>query len=172
MIKADCGVMSEVTRAVEETKKAFGGLDIIIGNAGWTKFTDFNKLDAMTEAEWDKCWAVNVKGMKQLVQDAMPTFNENPEGGVFIITSSIAGKTMGGSSMAYSVTKAAQLHLMKCMAQTQGSKVRINAVLPGLLLTDWGNIYGEERIAMLKDRAVLKHEVYLDFHYNGIEDLR
>jgi len=39
--------------------------------------------------------------------------------------------------MAYCVTKAAQLHLMKCMAKTQGEKVRVNAVLPGLLLTDW-----------------------------------
>jgi len=72
-----------------------------------------------------------------LLREALPTFNANPEGGVFIITSSIAGTSIGGSSMAYSVTKAAQLHLMRCMAQTQGSKVRINAVLPGLLLTEW-----------------------------------
>jgi NAD(P)-dependent dehydrogenase (short-subunit alcohol dehydrogenase family) len=54
-----------------------------------------------------------------------------------IITSSVAGASVGGSSMAYSVTKAAQLHLMRCLAQTQGPKVRVNAVLPGLLLTDW-----------------------------------
>jgi len=72
-----------------------------------------------------------------LIREAMPTFNSNPEGGVFIITSSIAGTSLGGSSMAYSVTKAAQLHLMRCLANTQGSKVRINAVLPGLLLTEW-----------------------------------
>jgi NAD(P)-dependent dehydrogenase (short-subunit alcohol dehydrogenase family) len=72
-----------------------------------------------------------------LLREALPTFNENPEGGVFIITSSIAGQSIGGSSMAYSVTKAAQLHLMRCLTQTQGSKVRINAVLPGLLLTEW-----------------------------------
>lgn len=113
----------------------------------------------MTEAEWDKCWAVNVKGMHALIKAAMPTFNQNPEGGVFIITSSVAGVSLSGSSMAYSVTKAAQLHLMKCLANTQGAKVRVNAVLPGLLLTDWGNLYGEERLAMLKDRAVLKKEV-------------
>lgn len=40
-------------------------------------------------------------------------------------------------SVPYSVTKAAQLHLMKCLAATQGPKVRVNAVLPGLLLTEW-----------------------------------
>ena len=39
--------------------------------------------------------------------------------------------------MPYSVTKAAQLHLMKCLAATQGPKVRVNAVLPGLVLTEW-----------------------------------
>lgn len=61
--------------------------------------------------------------------------------------------------MPYSVTKAAQQHLMKCMASTQGAKVRVNAVLPGLLLTEWGLSYGDERIAALKDRAALKIEV-------------
>jgi NAD(P)-dependent dehydrogenase (short-subunit alcohol dehydrogenase family) len=42
-----------------------------------------------------------------------------------------------GSSVAYSVTKAAGLHLMKNFAFSQGPKIRVNAVLPGLLLTEW-----------------------------------
>jgi len=58
--------------------------------------------------------------------------------------------------MAYSVTKAAQLHLMRCLANTQGKKVRINAVLPGLLLTEWGQKYSPEQIKALEERAVLK----------------
>jgi len=161
VIKGDGGVMADCVRCVQETIKAFGGIDVVVGNAGWTKFTDFNDLDAMTEDEWDKCWAVNVKGQHALLKEALPTFKKNAEGGVFIITSSVAGKSLSGSSMAYSVTKAAQLHLMKCLANTQGEKVRINAVLPGLLLTDWGNLYGEERLAALKDRAVLKKETEL-----------
>lgn len=61
--------------------------------------------------------------------------------------------------MGYSVTKAAGLHLMKCIAATQGSKVRMNAVLPGLLLTEWGLRYSEDRIKEMKDKAVLKTEV-------------
>ena len=68
---------------------------------------------------------------------ALSTFNANAEGGVFIITSSIAGRNTGGSSMPYSVTKAAQLHLMKCLANTQGPRIRVNAVLPGWLETEW-----------------------------------
>ncbi|KAK5019507.1 hypothetical protein LTR39_000334 [Cryomyces antarcticus] len=190
-IQGDAGVLADCVKCVRETIEAFGGLDIIIGNAvrlssdsttphplpvaeaqappkteqdtltrdgaqGWTKFSTFGDLDALPEEDWDKCWAVNVKGQMALLREAMPTFNANPEGGVFIITSSIAGVSLGGSSMPYSVTKAAQLHLMKCMAQTQGPKVRINAVLPGLLLTDWGNLYPPEAIKNLKERAVLK----------------
>jgi NAD(P)-dependent dehydrogenase (short-subunit alcohol dehydrogenase family) len=62
-------------------------------------------------------------------------------GGAFIVTSSIAGISAAGSSMAYSVTKAAQLHLIRCLASTQGPKIRINAVLPGLLLTDWVSLH-------------------------------
>jgi len=97
-----------------------------------------------------------------LLKAAMPTFNANPEGGAFIITSSIAGVGQSGSSMAYSVTKAAQLHLMKCLATSQGHKVRINAVLPGLLMTEWGMKYPPDAINMMKEKAALKMETDLD----------
>lgn len=170
VIQGDAGIVADCARCVEEAIKAFGGIDGVIGNAGYTKFTNFNDLDAMTEAEWDKAWAVQVKGMHALAKAFMPQFNKNSEGGFFIITSSVAGKTLSGSSMAYSVTKAAQLHLMKCLAKTQGEKLRCNAVLPGLLLTDWGNLYGD-RIQGLKDMAALKKEVSPEIDLSMSEDL-
>jgi len=140
----------------------------------------------------------------QLMQHAAPIFNANPDGGVYVITSSAAvrifpfflwitlttnkGISCGGSSMAYSVSKAAGLHLMKCLASTQGPKIRVNAVLPGLLLTEWvclvarfsmsmgffilqerrfrnrlievqGLKFSEERIKQNKQAAALKQEV-------------
>ncbi|KAK5068069.1 hypothetical protein LTR69_000187 [Exophiala sideris] len=98
----------------------------------------------------------------QLMQAAGPIFASNPDGGVYLITSSIAGATQTGSSMAYSVTKAAGLHLMKCIAATQGPKLRINAILPGQLLTEWGLQYSEEEIAEEQRASVLQHETYLD----------
>lgn len=113
----------------------------------------------MSDDEWTKCWLTNVLGPKKYIETCMPTFNANPEGGVVIITSSIAAQRLGGSSMPYCVTKAAQVHMMKCVASTQGKKLRCNAVLPGLLLTDWGNEYGEERINALKEASALKQEV-------------
>jgi NAD(P)-dependent dehydrogenase (short-subunit alcohol dehydrogenase family) len=159
-IKADAGgSSSELATLVKTTLADLGGLDILIANAGWTRFSRFADLDALSDAEWDRCWRTNVLGVKSLIASAMPVFEGNAEGGVVLVTSSIAGRTIGGSSMAYSVTKAAQLHLVKCVAKTQGSKVRCNAVLPGLLLTEWGLEYGEERIEELRRAAVLKREV-------------
>lgn len=74
----------------------------------------------------------------------------------------IKGISTGGSSMPYSVTKAAGLQLMKCLASTQGPKIRVNAILPGLLLTEWGLKYGEKKIEQLKAQTALKQETLLD----------
>ncbi|KIW82562.1 hypothetical protein Z517_05589 [Fonsecaea pedrosoi CBS 271.37] len=160
VIQADIGVVSDTVRLVKESVEQLGGLDIIINNAGWTRFTNFGDIYDMSHAEWDKCWATNVMSHLVLMQEAAPIFNKNPDGGVFIISSSVAGISCGGSSMAYSTSKAAGLHLMKCLASTQGPKIRINAVLPGLLLTEWGLKFSEERIQAVKNSAALKQEVW------------
>ncbi|CAG8975762.1 hypothetical protein HYALB_00009281 [Hymenoscyphus albidus] len=110
---------------------------VIVSNAGYTRFSNFPDLTATTAHDWDYCYAVNVKAQHILLREASPTFKSNPEGGCLIMSSSIAATHPSGSSMPYSVTKAAQIHLMKCLAFTQGPKIRVNAVLPGLLLTEW-----------------------------------
>ncbi|RFU77890.1 hypothetical protein TARUN_4358 [Trichoderma arundinaceum] len=162
VIKGDAEKREDNVRLVQETVKNLGGLDIIVANAGWTKMSKFSDLHALTDDEWNKCWSVNVMSHLQLVQEAAPIFNANPEGGVFLSTSSVAGISNAGSSMAYSVTKAAGLHLMKTLAFTQGPKIRINAILPGLLLTEWGQRFGESVIEGIKDKATLRSETDLD----------
>ncbi|KIW91377.1 uncharacterized protein Z519_08273 [Cladophialophora bantiana CBS 173.52] len=162
VIQADIGVVEDTVRLVKESVQQLGGLDIIINNAGWTRFTNFGDINDMSHDEWNKCWATNVMSHLVLLQEAAPIFNKNPDGGVFIISSSVAGISCAGSSMGYSVTKAAGLHLMKCLATTQGPKIRINAVLPGLLLTEWGLRYSDERIKTVKNAAALKQETLLD----------
>jgi len=158
IIQGDATNLADCSRCIQETIKQFGGIDIIIANAGWTRFSNFADLGSMSDDEWNKCWHAQVLGPKKFVQEALPTFKQNPEGGVMIITSSIAAQSLAGSSMPYSVTKAAQVHMMKCIAATQGPKLRINAVLPGLLLTDWGNQYSEERVNGMREAASLKKE--------------
>ncbi|PLB41766.1 SDR family NAD(P)-dependent oxidoreductase [Aspergillus candidus] len=155
-IQGDASRQADCANAVKTTIEQLGGIDIIVSNAGWTKITKFGDLDATDDEDWDRCWSTNVKGNMYLFKAALPTFNANPDGGVFLMTSSIAAVSSTGSSMPYAVTKAAGLHLMKCLAQTQGSKVRINAVLPGLLLTEWGQRFPPEITQAYKDRAALQ----------------
>ncbi|KAL6715011.1 hypothetical protein ACLMJK_007272 [Lecanora helva] len=162
VIHGDMGILADCEKTVHEAIDGLGGLDIIIANAGWTKFTTFGDLDALTEEEWDKCWAVNCKSNLHLLRKALPTFNANPDGGVFLVTSSVAGISVSGSTMAYSTTKAAGLHLVKCLAATQGPRVRVNAILPGLLLTEWGANFTPEKIQSSKDKAYLKKETELE----------
>ncbi|KIX94026.1 uncharacterized protein Z520_10363 [Fonsecaea multimorphosa CBS 102226] len=179
-VQSDIGVTEDIARLIAETVKLLGGLDIIINNAGWTRFSTFGDLHALSHDEWNKCWTINVMSQLSLMQYAAPIFNNNPDGGVFIITSSISAITVYGSSMGYCVTKAAGLRLMKCLASTQGPKIRVNAVLPGLLLTEWcllsfwttlissyalytqkGMQFPEAARKVATERAVLKQEVRL-----------
>ncbi|KAH6414095.1 hypothetical protein HBI08_125610 [Parastagonospora nodorum] len=161
IIKADMTQTSEAKRAVQETIEKLGGLDLILANSGWTRFSDWKDLDSMSEEEWDRCWSANVKVPKALLSEARATFEANPDGGHMITTGSVAAISQGGSSMPYAVTKAAQFQLVKCLAVTVGPKIRVNTVLPGLLLTEWGNKYSPKRIKQIKDAAVLKREADL-----------
>ncbi|CAI7564523.1 unnamed protein product [Penicillium discolor] len=156
VIQGDAGVKDDCINAVKTTIEKLGGLDIIISNAGWTKMTNFGDLDAMDDDDWDKCWSVNVKSSFYLFKAALPTFNANPEGGVFLITASIAGATPSGSSLPYAVSKAASIHLMKCLAKSQGAKIRVNAILPGLLLTEWGQRFPSDKIESWTNATTLK----------------
>ncbi|KAK2749631.1 hypothetical protein FQN57_005853 [Myotisia sp. PD_48] len=156
VLQGDVAVRSDCENLVQKTIEHLGGIDIIISNAGWTRISKFGDLNALTDDEWDKCWNTNVKANLHLYRAAEPTFVANPDGGAFIITSSTAGATPGGSSMAYSVSKAAGLHLMKSLATSQSSKIRINAVLPGLILTEWGLRFPPEVIKGYEEKAALK----------------
>ncbi|EED12779.1 short-chain dehydrogenase, putative [Talaromyces stipitatus ATCC 10500] len=162
IVQGDLGIKEDCVRVVKTAIEVLGGLDIVISNAGWTKFANFADLDALDENDWDKCWAVNVKGHMHTFREALKTFNANPDGGAFIITASIAGMMPGGSSMPYSVTKAALLHLTKCLAKSQGPKVRVNAVCPGLLLTEWGSQFSEEYVKNHINQTALKRVAELD----------
>ncbi|KAA8644828.1 hypothetical protein EYZ11_007919 [Aspergillus tanneri] len=132
-IQGDASLQKDCANAVKTIIEQFGGLDIIVSNAGWTKITRFADLDATNEEDWDRCWSTNVKGNLHLFKEALPTFNANPEGGVFLMTSS-----------------------------TAGNKVRVNAVLPGLLLTEWGQRFPPEIVELYKQKTVLNRVVDLE----------
>lgn len=97
-IKADCGVPEDNARLVKETIEGLGGIDVIVANAGWTRFADFGNLNDLSLEEWNKCWACNVMSHLQLVQAAASTMTANEDGGAYIITSSVAVSLHYGNS--------------------------------------------------------------------------
>lgn len=97
-IQADIASRVEMTRLVQQTVDRMGRLDIVVSNVGWTRMTDFMNLeDADNEADWDRCFDVNVKSHFRLFRACQP-YLESSEG-VFIATASVAGVKPSGSSL-------------------------------------------------------------------------
>ena len=117
--------------------------------------TNFANLEeGMLDADWDRCFLYNVKAHLWLMHAAKPHLEENE--GAFVTTASIAGVKPSGSSLPYSVTKAATIHLTKALAVICSPKVTVNSVSPGLLLTDWGLSFGEQKIEAATQATKLK----------------
>lgn len=154
-IKADVGDRPSLQRLVEETVQHFGRIDAVISNAGWTRITNFNNLDeGMIDEDWDKCFLYNVKAHLWLLYAAKAELEKTE--GAFVTTASVAGVKPSGSSLPYSVTKAAAIHLSKALAIICSPKIRVNSVSPGLLLTEWGMKFPEEKREAAKEATKLK----------------
>ncbi|KUJ18449.1 NAD(P)-binding protein [Mollisia scopiformis] len=152
-IMADVSQRTELSRLVEETVHKMGRLDLVVSNQGWTRMRNFNDLDDnVDESDWDKCFNMNVKSHLFLFHAARKHLEAS--GGSFITTASLAGVKPSGSS-AYSVTKAAQIHLVKSLALIAGP-VRVNSVSPGILLTDWGLQFPASKVETAIGKSPLK----------------
>ncbi|KAJ4129782.1 hypothetical protein NW768_006751 [Fusarium equiseti] len=160
-IRADVTKKSEIERLVAETVEEMGGLDAIVSNAGWTKFADFFNLDDNVDEDiWDKCYAANVKSHLFLCHAAKRYLDDAK--GAFVMTSSVAGVKPSGSSIAYSVTKAAQIHLAKSLAMVMAPNIRVNAVSPGFMETNWIADFPQSKIEEAKEKTLLKQITQVD----------
>ncbi len=154
-VQADVSKLTEVQAMVAEVEKTFGRLDLLINNAGTTRFVPMTDLDALEEADWDTIYGVNVKAAFFTAREAAKIMRRNG-GGHIINTTSVAGIRTGGSSLPYCVSKAALIHLTKCLATALAPDIQVNAVAPGILLTRWGKLYSDEQIQTLAQAAPLK----------------
>lgn len=119
--------------AVEAAFRQIGAVDILICNAGIMHFAPIN---LMQEDEWDRIFAVNVKGIYNCVNAALPTFLQK-QAGCIITVSSMWGQVGASCEAAYSATKGAVIALTKALAKELGpSGIRVNCVAPGVILTD------------------------------------
>ena len=120
-------------QAVEAAFRQIGSADILICNAG---ISQYGLMRQLTEGDWDRIFAVNVKGMYHCINAAMPGFLQKHKGCI-ITVSSMWGQVGASCEAAYSATKGAVIALSKALAQELGpSGIRVNCIAPGVILTD------------------------------------
>ena len=119
--------------AVKQAFAAIGPVDILVCNAG---ICHYGLMSQMDEAQWDRIFDVNVKGIFNCVNAAMPSFLKQQSGSI-VTLSSMWGQVGASCEAAYSATKGAVIALTKALAQELGpSGIRVNCVAPRVILTD------------------------------------
>lgn len=119
--------------AVRRAFETIGHLDNLILCAGICRY---GLLQDLSEEDWDRIFAVNVKGIYTCVKAAMPAFLQAQKGSI-VTVSSMWGQVGASCEAAYSATKGAVIALTKALAKELGpSGIRVNCVAPGVILTD------------------------------------
>jgi 3-oxoacyl-[acyl-carrier protein] reductase len=141
-----------VRAMVAETVSRFGRLDVLVNNAGTTRFIPQPDLEALTEEVWDEILSVNLMGTFHCCRAAAPALREAR--GAIVNIASVAGTRASGSSIVYGVSKAAVLQLTRNLAVALAPEVRVNAVAPGLVSTRWFRVpFGDEATASQEERV-------------------
>jgi 3-oxoacyl-[acyl-carrier protein] reductase len=117
-------------------KDKWGRIDILINNAGTTKFANATDLDALNADDWHRIYGVNVVGPFQMMRACVAALKEHGDGAV-VNVSSLAGLMGIGSSIAYSASKGALNTLTLALARAYAPEIRVNAVCPGYVATTW-----------------------------------
>lgn len=141
----DCDVAEEtqVRRVIDQVADTYGRLDVLVNSAGATKFVDFADLDGIDVEDWRRILDVNVVGAWNTVKAAAGLLERSPVGAVINVASS-AGVRVAGSSLPYSVSKAALIQLTRTLARGLGPRgIRVNAVAPGFIESPWTADYGQ-----------------------------
>lgn len=149
---ADVSNAQQVEKMIAEIEDRFGGLEILINNAGIAQqklFTD------ITESDWDRMFDINMKGMYLCAKHALPSMIRNKSGSI-VNLSSMWGITGASCEVHYSAAKAAVIGFTKALAKEVGlSKIRVNCVAPGAVATEMNIALSEEDIALLREETPL-----------------
>jgi 3-oxoacyl-[acyl-carrier protein] reductase len=127
--QADPDAIDHVVGAAVE---GLGRLDVLVNNAAWNVGVPFSELDKLTVGVWDRIYATNVRGPFLLSRAAAPHMQRQGSGRIVNIAS-VAGLLPTGSSIAYAASKAALIHLTRCLAVALAPTITVNCVAPGLV---------------------------------------
>jgi len=134
-VAAHVGEEEAIKNLVQKAHAAFGPIDVLVNNAATNPH--FGPLLEATPAQWDKIMQVNLRGVFLLCQQVVPGMRERG-GGSIINIASIEGLRPSKVLGVYSVSKAALILLTQALAQELGpSGIRVNALAPGLIRTDF-----------------------------------
>ena len=135
-VQADVRQEADCKRLVDETVRESGRLDVLVNNAGWTTPVSHGNLEALTDEIWRKVLDTNVMGVWYCIKHAAPVMRGQGRGVIINITS-IAAFSGKGSSLAYAASKAAVESMTRSLARALGPAIRVNAIAPGLVETDF-----------------------------------
>ena len=173
-VQVDVSDAAAVRSAIEQTLLAFGGLDLVVNNAGLSLS---KSLLETTEEDWDRQHDVMAKGSFLVSKAAAAVLAEQGLGGDIVYISSKNSVVAGPNNIAYSATKADQAHQVRLLAAELGEHgVRVNGINPdgvvqgsGIFAGGWGanraEVYGVEEKdlgAFYAQRTLLKREVLPD----------
>lgn len=135
LFRCDVSDDATVRKMLKTVEEKFGRLDALVNNAGTTSNVKPADFEAMTAEEWDRIFAVNVRGMFQVTRAAAPLLKAAR--GSIVNTASIVGLRPGPQPLPYAASKAAVVSLTKLLALNLAPDVRVNAVAPGWMEGDW-----------------------------------
>ncbi len=132
-LKADVTRSADIAAVVEETRKAFGRIDILDNNVG---IAEVGGVVEVSEETWDRVMAVNLKSAFLAMKHVIPLMEAQGGGSIINISSIAALRYTGVPYATYYASKAALSHLTRTTAvQYAPKKIRVNAILPGLMET-------------------------------------
>ncbi len=135
-LKADVRNEGDVRSMIAEAVHGFGRLDVLVNNAGVTRFIPHADLEAVSDEDWNTIFDTNLRGTFYAIRAAVDPLRAGG-GGAIVNLSSIAGIYSIGSSVPYCASKAAINSLTVSLARALAPAIRVNAVAPGYIDTRW-----------------------------------
>ena len=152
VFKADVSKRNDVESMMKFCVEAFGGIDVLINNAGISQeklFTD------ISDEDFDEMINVNLKSVFYCSQVALRYMLPNKKGKI-INVSSIWGMVGASCEVHYSASKAAVIGLTKALAKELGpSNIQVNCIAPGIIRTDMLSSYTEDELRVLQENTPL-----------------
>jgi 3-oxoacyl-[acyl-carrier protein] reductase len=151
--RSDASDFAAAEELINQVVADFGGLDVLVNNAGITKD---NLLMRMTEEAWDEVIRVNLKSCFNTVKAATRTFMKQKSGSIINMTSVVGIKGNAGQAN-YSASKSGIIGFTKSVALELGSRnIRSNAIAPGFIETEMTEVLDEKTVQGWRDAIPLK----------------